>query len=770
MDPIEETIEGIPISKIFDIIFANFELFKDGDNRLNFKNIKGKLPDTLINELIVVKNDFYSNIKYKNENIPQEPKLFEFKGKNGIKKYYRIYTKKYFESILKKYEIINPVVIFNNRVSKLNFDELTKNAGLKGWNYSFYKIVEEKVIDYKKLVFDDIEIEKQKTGKYYTKNFNLYFENQKEEEFVFNFSKERSLIYRNLIDDNSQIKCYCGPHGIGKTTTFLVFKKTIENFCYFNLKHLFKNSDNLLIWKNELILLEIAETFKSISNYDKFLELVKEIESTTKIWESIISIFKFVIKNNIKISFILDQYKQKLDNDYCNIKEIISLIEKDTNRNASLLLLSSINDKDVRMSLLELWFGNDKDKKQLTLTYIYIPILLDAKNIIDKDTSLSIQKKNLISQDFNNIPKYYYRIKNIEDENLEKFKCEEKNHIKNKINEFFNDFCISCDDIIFLIQHVYQSGISSNLEKNTFERLVRLIPFKYFIIDNVACSINYRFPFVENIFKSVLMENSAFLLKNPLPAFKPSVIGDILEFNLINDLSLNKVYKCDSVCQIDSFYTLKYSSYINLENIKTNTILFTQLNTNAKNFDFGILYKGEDLILFQCKKALMKKPDEYVKYEDLMIDKHILAQNFKEKYKINIKKIYLLYITGITFYIKNGKKLYKTWVLNKKENFKILEKICKNSQCELLYYDVNQKRLYIKKDEKTLEAINDLIYYIKQLKYYETLEDESKELNDADDNFMNTTLMSVIENIKNTKKYKEKQDILSLNEKKMLSN
>ena len=252
MDPIEETIEGIPISQIFDIIFANFESFKDGDNRLNFKNIKEKLPDTLINELIVVKNGFYSNVKYKNENIPKEQKLFEFKGKNGIKKYYRIYTKKYFESILKKYEIINPVVIFNNRVFKLNFDELTKNAGLKGWNYSFYKIVEEKVIDYKKLVFDDIEIEKKKIGKYYTKNFNFYFENQKEEEFVFNFSKERSLIYRNLIDDNSQIKCYCGPHGIGKTTTFLVFKKTIENFCYFNLKHLFKNSDNVLIWKNEL--------------------------------------------------------------------------------------------------------------------------------------------------------------------------------------------------------------------------------------------------------------------------------------------------------------------------------------------------------------------------------------------------------------------------------------------------------------------------------------------------------------------------------------
>ena len=126
-------------------------------------------------------------------------------------------------------------------------------------------------------------------------------------------------------------------------------------------------------------------------------------------------------------------------------------------------------------------------------------------------------------------------------------------------------------------------------------------------------SINYRFPFVENIFKSVLMENSAFILKNPLPAFKPSVIGDILEFNLINDLSLNELCKYDSICQIDSFYNLKNSSYINLKDIKNNIILFTQLNNNAKNFDFGILYKGEDLILFQCKKALMKKPDEYVK-------------------------------------------------------------------------------------------------------------------------------------------------------------
>ncbi len=192
MDPIEETIEGIPISQIFDIIFANFESFKDGDNRLNFKNIKEKLPDTLINELIVVKNGFYSNVKYKNENIPQEQKLFEFKGKNGIKKYYRIYTKKYFESILKKYEIINPVVIFNNRVFKLNFDELTKNAGLKGWNYSFYKIVEEKVIDYKKLVFDDIEIEKKKTGKYYTKNLIFILKIKKKKNLFLIFQKKEA--------------------------------------------------------------------------------------------------------------------------------------------------------------------------------------------------------------------------------------------------------------------------------------------------------------------------------------------------------------------------------------------------------------------------------------------------------------------------------------------------------------------------------------------------------------------------------------------------
>ena len=285
MDIIEETIENIPISELFKIIYQNIDYLHDGDNILDAKIIKGKLPETLINNLVAVKDDFYVTLKYKNEVIPQEAKIFEFEDKSRIKNYYKIYTKKYYELILKKHGIINPIIIFNNNVLKSNFDDIVENTKIKGWELSFFKIVEQKTIDYKKLVFDEVENEKNKTGNYYTKNFKHYFKYQKEEDFKFNASQQRSKIYNYLIKDNSRIKCYCGPHGIGKTTTFLVFKKKIKNFCYFNLKYLFKNVDNVLIWKNELILLEIAETFKSISTYEEFVKLLKEIEPKTQIWE-----------------------------------------------------------------------------------------------------------------------------------------------------------------------------------------------------------------------------------------------------------------------------------------------------------------------------------------------------------------------------------------------------------------------------------------------------------------------------------------------------
>ena len=768
---IEEEIEGIPISKIINIIYKNQAEFKIGENKLDTKNLKEEFPKTLIDNLVIYLGAIYIDITYKGEVIPQSSKIFEIEDKDKNRKLYKIYTKQYYELIIKENGIINPMMIIDDRVFKSDFDNIDNYCNFPGLDTYTFKIVEDKKIDYQKEVFDEIINEKtKKTGKYYSKNFHHYFKYQKSDDiFNYKISQERSQLYQNLKNNSDKIKCYCGPHGIGKTTTFLALKKELKNLCYFNLKFLFENINNILVWKNELILLEVAETFKTISTYDQFTSLAKELEPKTQIWESIICVINFAIKENIKIKFILDQYKEKLDLSYTKIQKIINLINEDENKYASLLVLSSINDKDVRISLLNYWFGISNERGKNILIYTYIPLLFNLKEIIDEDPSLSEAKKNLLNQEFNNIQKYYYRIKNVEDDSLEKFKNDEKIHIKKKINEFFNDNTFNFDDIILVIQYYYYFGITSNFEKDIFEKLVNILPFKYFIIDLINYSISYSFPLVENIFQEILMEKSAKILKNPFPSLKPSVVGDILEFNVINDLSLNNICKFNYVCKVNSFYNLNNSNYTHFENIENSTILFVQLNAYAKNFDFGILNKGEDLILFQCKKALMKKPSNYVKFEDLIDDKDILAQNFKTKYGINIKRIYLLYITGITFYSNKGKNEYKTWGIEKKEDFKILEKMCKNSQCELIYYDVNKKKIY-KKEDSFFSSIHDLIFYVKQFKIHQKVGDNEDSDNSSDEDnidFINTTLINIRENIK---QYNEKEDILNQMEKNMLLN
>ena len=86
---------------------------------------------------------------------------------------------------------------------------------------------------------------------------------------------------------------------------------------------------------------------------------------------------------------ILDQYKEKFDLNYENIKTIFNLIKKEGAKD-SIIILNSINDKDVRLSLLNLWFGMEKNS---FLNYIYLSTLFNTKIIIEKDTSLSPKKK-----------------------------------------------------------------------------------------------------------------------------------------------------------------------------------------------------------------------------------------------------------------------------------------------------------------------------------------------------------------------------------------
>jgi len=759
----EEMIENISIKKIIDLIYNLLNQY--GVDKIDLFKLKDELPPSIINKLHVHLIESLVFIEYNGQDIPQKSKIFEFEDINGKKEFYRIYTEEFFNSIVNKYKIKN-ILIIANGIIREDFDF---QKCLNDCNIEQFKVVEKKEIDYK-IIFTQDSDEKDKCKKTWNKlsvNYNYYFENPKGEEILdFNYSNERTDLINSLFENIESILCYCGPHGIGKTITFLEYKRLKKKVCYFNLKIIFKNQSNPHIWKNELLLKELADAFKYVSNYEKFNELKQKLIPENKIWDSIYLIFDFMAQEEIEIQFILDQYQEKLDNNYENIKRIIELIKKNQNI-LSVILLSSINDKDVRLSLIDFWFNETKSNS--LLKYRYLATLFDMKSIIDKDTSLNKVKKDMIINDFNCIPKYYYKIKNIEQENLNNFKNNEIQHIKEKFEEFFNDNPLNFEGIILLVKHNYQFGLNGEFDKKTFENITKIIIFKYFIIDNKTYYINYYFPLIEDIFKNILSDKSLSHLQMPVSVLKPSVVGDLLEYNLTYDLSRNLFCEFNYVCKVDSIYSLKICSYSRFENINESQILILQSNPSAKYIDFGIINKGEDLMLFQCKKALIKEPKNYVKYEDIFNDKKYLAESFHKQFGIKIKNIYLLYITGISFYKEGHSKKPLTWGINKKEDFEILIKMCKNSQAELLYYNVKDKIIY-RKIEDNYISIGNIIEYVKNLRFYisidENIEKSNVETNQLIVNFTsNKVHIDLITNLKNSNKNEE---FFSENEKELL--
>lgn len=119
----------------------------------------------------------------------------------------------------------------------------------------------------------------------------------------------------------------------------------------------------------------------------------------------------------------------------------------------------------------------------------------------------------------------------------------------------------------------------------------------------------------------------------------------MLELNLIIDLKKNLFQKFDQIIEVDSIWNLNHVSedYKNINNIQEKYILILQNDSSAAFFDFGILDKGENLILFQCKKALKRKPKNIPTKILIYNNKEVITDNFKNKFKTKLK-IYIYHL------------------------------------------------------------------------------------------------------------------------------
>ena len=713
---IEETTEefGCIIKyKTSDLIKIINEYYQKNENNencsyLNYENF-GKnhnIPKIICQKTKVNNYIFYKEIYYNDVKLLLTPIIIDFVDLNGKSDVYKIYNSSYIYKIIETLNFTNPVIIIKEQ-KEYPISSLNK---VLSFLCDEFKIVDKEAIKFDSLFSEENKVNDKsnsiKIGLDLTKNFKYYFKYPKpEEEFLFICSNDRSRI----ISNNFQMKItgLCGPMGIGKSTTLLAFLKNKENYCYLNIKALKENEDNILVWKDKLLLLEVAYTLRKKYKLEVFKELKEKLDSIYLFWEAIITMIKYFIKRKIKINFIFDQYKQKIDPNYKNLKNIKDTLEKDSTNIILIIISSSINDKDVRNSLLSQWF---KIKQDFQIDYVYLKSLINIKDYIKNDLELTETQRNMIINDFNSIPKFYYSIRALNTESkLNDYKILQIEKIRNSINGFFSesDNLLGREEIESLIN--FRGKFGCALNKIDFLKLLKILPFKYFKFDLTNNIIDFSFQLVKDIFDDFLSNKICNFLRSPISLLKEGTIGDILELNLIKDLSNNSFCKFDQIIKINSIWNMNEIKPVKISN-ESKCILLLQENTEAIYIDFGILNNREDLLLYQCKKAFKKSPDNFITRTIIEENKAYLTNKFKEYFDISLKRVFLYYITGITFFMKDNKKQFRTWGIKENENFQINIKIAKNSQAELLYYDVLNRKIYIANEEE-FEAINDLIQY-----------------------------------------------------------
>ena len=413
-DMIEEIDEmkqvvSFKTSELINIIISFFN--QVGKNMILDYNNFGKnynIPEIICKNTIVNNYLIHKEIFYRGAKLRLTPVIIHFISLERKTTTYRIHNKRFVDKIKTTLNFKNPVIIENKK--EYSYEKL------ENFIDSFcqeFIIEDKKIIDFADIFKNKIKIDissgiKIKTGLDLAKNFKYYFKHpDPNDEFQFVTSPERYSIFS--YKNENKIMGFCGPMGIGKSTTLLGLLKLNSEYCYLNIKALKEAEDHILVWRDQLLLLEIAYFMSFNSDYEMFSKLQNNINKISNFWDAIVNIINFFVENKIKINLIFDQYKEKIDPDYKYIKKIKEILEKGEKNNVSIILSSSINDKDVRNSLLSQWIEEDSNN---IFSYIYFLKLIDITNFIKNDPGLTEVQKNMIINDFNSIPKFYYAIRN----------------------------------------------------------------------------------------------------------------------------------------------------------------------------------------------------------------------------------------------------------------------------------------------------------------------------------------------------------------------
>ena len=620
-------------------------------------NVKGK-EITLVNDFggILVK------YKEKSLTLVSKPKLIHFNSFN-YQKDKIIYGVEEFENELKTYFTF-PIYLLNKKRETI----VGRAEIIIFFNSEADTIIEESFsflteTDYEVNQFKRYMTMNEKDNFYkLTTNYEYYYDNELKSDHLLNLNNERkqfNLTILNFLYNKEHLLCIAGPYGIGKTTSLLYYQKMNPSFkiLYFNLKkmillfneHATRKQDILKITINEII--RISDSYQEFSQLNHYL--AKYYTTSRTMWSFLVQLCTDIINycqsNNQNIVIIFDQYKQKYDEYYTNLK---SLLELNQNNGLKIIISSSINDSDTGLTIKSEWLNDNSS----ILHYHLFGTLIDNEIITNRD-NLSKELKDCLEQ-FNYLPNIYYEIKEkniVNDKEIEAFTNTKKRYIYNKINEFYrND-----SSVMFWAIKSIKENIRKPLEKSDFLKLIDFIPLKYITVKQINhyFILDYHFLLIKTLFEEIYFN----LLKLNKYSIKPNkkeitMSGEDFELLITQTIKnegfisykINRIIKVNSVIDLIELYNnnIIENDYYFSEILDEN-ILFVQTSENDKRYELAILIYTEGkykFCLLQISK--FKTYSELLYKSTIKEDCRSISFNLRKNYNIKVeeKDFYFFYI------------------------------------------------------------------------------------------------------------------------------
>ena len=597
---------------------------------------------------------------------------------NGIK--YNLYEKNvnglfysftHLKMILDKYKYIKPIY----RPKSINeFQTLENPETIENFNLLDEIIIKEKkdddkdikdIYDMMNLKYNNVYIYKKNIEldllsvnlqKYFSHNININLSNK----LTIYKSNMRLKIFsevRKLLKSKDKIFAICGPFGIGKSFTSLLLQKYLYfekiNSIYVNLS----NDEEISSLKKTLI----KESFFLNLSKNQFTLLANKIFNykINSIWDIVSLIDNYCNDEKINYLLILDQYKDRRDP-----KKNIFKLKVD-----HIFLLSSINDKDVKKNLVSQIEGkNDFDFKYFY--YINLGInyyILKNSGGYDNDIINCLK-------DFNYLPNTIFLLDNVYNGNLLDLYNQQYWFALKKISKFFRTNNISYLSRIITSKKINDSKTINRqlISKDEFLNNINDIPLKYISYEQEPnknyFALYYAFDYAKYPLENEV--NNYIAIERFNSKAEASLIGGEFENILKHKFLLDRpLFEIDSFIIVNEIIEMELSEeYRNLksEYLKQKKCIFiSQSNFFGKDYDFAILYPAsETIILIQAKYKItssnIHKKSEYSNLKSIST----ITNSISQKLGIDIKKIYLLYISSLEFNYRRKNEVLK--ILNSK--------------------------------------------------------------------------------------------------------